>query len=42
MIWMGCNSVCCSRTTASKTRLSRKVPGTVIAFRPVNWLEVRL
>jgi|ERR1700730_8464999 hypothetical protein len=30
------NSVCCSSTTASKTRLSRRVPGVGIALSPVN------
>jgi hypothetical protein len=36
MICMGLSSVCCSSTTASKTKLSRNVPGTGIAFNPVN------
>src|SRR5260370_13338803 len=38
MISVGLRSVCCSRTTASKNRLSRRVPGTTTAFKPVNWL----
>src|SRR5829696_1037447 len=39
MISVGWSSVSCSRTTASRLRLSRSVPGTVIAFRPVSWAE---
>src|SRR3982074_3205486 len=42
MISVGLRSVCCSRTTASKNRLSRRVPGTTTAFKPVNWLDACL
>jgi hypothetical protein len=36
MISVGCSSVCCSSTTESRLKLSRKVPGTVMPFSPVN------
>jgi len=42
MICVGCKSVCRSSTTASKTRLPRSVPGTVIAFSPVHCSDSRL
>jgi hypothetical protein len=32
----GLKFVCCSSSTASKTKLSRNAPGTGIAFNPVN------
>lgn len=41
MILVSCSSVCCSSTTASKTRLSRNVLGMVIAFWPEHWSDSR-